>query len=128
MPSGNKNVPTAEPSRLHAIANPTPHARTSVGKHSGGNTPTRFEKADIVSVKIANATIIASVADSGSTLNAISDIHVTANEPIRKARRDNLIVSQIPISAPSTRKPFNRKSAPDPSFKWIALRMVGRNV
>ena len=69
-----------------------------------------------------------SVADSGSKLNAISETHVTANEPIRNTRRGSLIVSQMPINAPSTRNPFNRKSALESLFKWIAFRMVGKNV
>src|SRR4051794_5893512 len=128
MPSGNRNVPTAEPRRLHAIASPTPHARASVGKHSGGNTPTRFENADIVSVKTPNATIIAIVADDGSTARASSETHVIANDPIKKPRRESLIVSQMPITAPSTRKPLSSKSARQPPSRWIADRMLGRNV
>ncbi len=90
-------MPTAEPRRLHAIARPTPHARTSVGKHSGGNTPTRFENADMVSVKMPNATIIASVADSGSTLKRDQrNARHRERADQEKHAADSLMVSQIP--------------------------------
>ena len=68
------------------------------GRPRNRHDPTRFEKADMVSVKIANATIMPTDDDSGSRLSAISDTHVTVNEPIRSTRRGSLIVSQMPIS------------------------------
>src|SRR5471030_1654782 len=89
MPTGKRNVPIAEPSRLHAIASPTPDARTSVGKHSGGKTPTRLLNADMVKVKTANATIMASVADDGSKLMVTNIAQVSANDPDRKSTRLN---------------------------------------
>ena len=52
--TGNRNVLIAEPKRLTAVARPIPLARTSVGKLSAGNTPTRLLTADNTSVNTPN--------------------------------------------------------------------------
>ena len=126
--TGNRKVLTAEPKRLTAVARPIPLARTSVGKLSAGNTPTRLLTADSTRVKMPNASTIKNAALLGRIARINNATAKMMNELIKKPRRENFTVHQMPINAPTISSRLSISSVPKPSARPMVLRMDGRKV
>ncbi|MDT4878885.1 hypothetical protein FQZ97_1145180 [compost metagenome] len=99
-----------------------------MGKLSAGNTPTRLLTADSTRVNRPNSATIAQAALAGIATSRNSDAARIQKEPMRKPRRENFTVHQIPARAPSTSNALSIISVPMPSARPIFARIDGRKV
>ncbi|MOA40291.1 hypothetical protein D3C78_1621500 [compost metagenome] len=84
--------------------------------------------ADSTRVNTPNISTINQAALSGNTASRNKATARTMNELIKKPRRENLTVHQMPISAPSINSMLSIISVPKPSANPIFCKIDGRKV